>query len=196
MPNLQFQQTLGDLVPVVAATASNRPSSTTFWDKYPNFDWYGPKNVWEKVGGSLGTWGARNSGAGGDYENTCATRVSYALNYSGAEIPASARSVDPGGFKQNLATPAYNGLQGDMKWYIIRASTLDKYLRSIWGKPGYIVRTAKDYQNTMSHLDAQHQQIAVFATSRSGSGHSGVIKKGYQDPYILTELPVDVWLLP
>jgi hypothetical protein len=152
--------------------------------------------VWERVGGSLGTWGARNSAAGGDYENSCATRVSYALNYSAAEIPASARSIDPGGFRQNLEKPAFNGNPGDKKWYIVRANTLDQYVRSVWGKPGYVVKTAKDYQDTMSHLDAQHQQIGVFATPRNGSGHSGVIKNGYQDPYILTELPVDVWLLP
>jgi hypothetical protein len=122
--------------------------------------------------------------------------VSYALNYSGAEIPGSARSIDAGGFRQNLEEPAYNNKLGDNKWYIIRASTLDKYLRSTWGKPGYVIKTEKDYEDTLSHLDTQHQQIAVFATPRSGSGHSGVIKNGYKDRYILGELPVDVWLLP
>ncbi len=63
------------------------------------------------------------------------------------------------------------------------------------GAPGYVIKSLKDYDDTMSHLDTQHQQIAVFATPRS-PGHSGVLKGGYQDPYVKTELPVDVWLLP
>ncbi|HEY6387473.1 MAG TPA: hypothetical protein VIX91_17500, partial [Candidatus Acidoferrum sp.] len=65
------------------------------------------------------------------------------------------------GFRQNLEKLAYKGNPDDNKWYIIRAGTIDKYLRSIWGQPGYVVKTAKGYDDTISHLDAQHQQVAV-----------------------------------
>jgi hypothetical protein len=50
----------------------------------------------------------------------------------------------------------------------------------------------------MSHLDSQNGQIAIFArkTLNGPYGHSEVLKKGYQDPYVNGELPVDVWMLP
>ncbi|HEY6388993.1 MAG TPA: hypothetical protein VIX91_25225, partial [Candidatus Acidoferrum sp.] len=93
---IQFQLTLGDLTPIVTATQPNRPSSAALWNVYPSYDFYYAAGVWKLVGGSLGTWAAR--AGNGDYENSCATRVSYALNHSGAEIPGSAQSIDPGGF--------------------------------------------------------------------------------------------------
>ena len=123
---------------------------------------------------------------------------SRALNYSGTEIPKSARSIDPGGFWHNLASPAYKGIRGDDKWYIIRAVTMNKYLTANWGKPDYTIQTNADYWTVMSHLNNEQQQIAIFARkSLNGAyGHSGVLKQGYEDPYLPTELPVDVWMLP
>jgi hypothetical protein len=196
MPISQLQPIVSNAAAILSAGLEDRPPSASFWGAYLNYEFYSAKNVWERVGGSLGTWGARNSAAGGDVENTCATRVSFAFSYSGDEIDGSKRSIDPGGFRFNHEAPAYNRVPGDDKWYVIRASTMDKYLRNVWGRPGYVVNTPKDLANAMSHLNAQSQQIAIFATPRAGSGHSGVLKNGYQDPYVTSELPVDVWLLP
>jgi hypothetical protein len=54
------------------------------------------------------------------YENSCALRLSYALNYSGAEIP-------------HLTDQTGSGFDG--KWYFYRVSDLNDYLSTIYGPP-------------------------------------------------------------
>jgi RHS repeat-associated protein len=195
MATLNVGVVLQLMTALAGSVGANRPSSTAFWESYLNYDFFSPKNVWERVGGSLGKWGMAGPQAP---QETCATRVSYGLNYSGAAIDGSEKSIDPGGFVKNSSSVSYKGVAGDDNWYIIRAVTMNKYLTATWGKPEYTPKTSTELDTVMSHLDSQNGQIAIFArkTLNGPYGHSGVLKKGYQDPYVNGELPVDVWMLP
>ena len=57
---------------------------------------------------------------GEGFDNACAARMSYALNYAGLEIPRGTKE-------------AYLG--GDGKYYFINAREMKNYLTKIWGKP-------------------------------------------------------------
>jgi hypothetical protein len=161
---------------------SSRPDSQTFWAAYLNYNDYTQDAVWNKIGGSIGeTYGPPN-------ENSCAARVSYGLNYGGAPVQQFvAASV-------NLQDHQYKGKAGDGLRYIVSAMQMAAYLRSEWGNPHYQVATPAALTQTINALG---NRIAIFATPNppQGHGHSGVLKAGYADPYVETELPVDAWML-
>jgi hypothetical protein len=142
--------------------------------------------VWELIGGNIGaTKGPQNA-------NTCATRLSYGLNYGGSSIPNSAQNGF--GASKNFTTQQYKGTYGDGNNYIVSAANMQAYLTATWGNPNQSIQTQADFTNVVNQLAAG--QCAVFATGgATGQGHAGMIKSGYQDPYILAELPVDVWIL-
>jgi hypothetical protein len=74
--------------------------------------------VWDLVGGSLG----RDNGPHG---NSCATRVSFALNYMGGN------DIKRGtGYRaiRNDSRVSYHGTKGDDKYYIIGAGDMKDYL--------------------------------------------------------------------
>lgn len=175
-----------------AVRPADLPSSDAIWTAYSNVNYVmipPDKNgqVWALIGGNIGaTFGPQNA-------NTCATRLSYGLNYGGAPIPNSAQ----GGFgaSKNFTTEQYNGVPGDGKNYIVSAANMQKYLKSTWGNPNQTLQTEDDLKSLTANLSPG--QSAVFATGGpAGQGHAGMIKAGYQDPYIVSELPVDVWILP
>jgi hypothetical protein len=168
-----------------------RFSSKAFWVAYlkVNYDtihYYENKKVWQLIGGNLG----KHYGETHPVTDSCATRLSYGLNYGGAPIPASAP-----GANRNFSNVKYNNVKGDDKYYIISAANMQSYLKGIWGAPDYRqVGTMSAIYTIVSGL--QTQQVALFATrGEYGFGHSGALKQGYHDPYIDTELPVDVWKL-
>jgi hypothetical protein len=148
-----------------------------------NYDKYPTQNaVWKAIGGSIGE-------SYGPDENSCAARVSYGLNYGGAPIQQfSAASV-------NLADHKYKGKAGDGKRYIVSAKQMAAYLQKNWGKPDHRLTKREDIAKLVNQLGSK---CAIFATPNPprGHGHAGVLKAGYSDPYIETELPVDVWVLP
>jgi hypothetical protein len=68
------------------------------------------------------------------------------------------------------------------------------YLLQKWRKEGAKVWDAPKLKQFINGLGAG--QIAVFATpGPHGRGHSGVLKQGYQDPYVVGELPAWIWAL-
>jgi hypothetical protein len=160
----------------------SRPMSSNFWSAYLNYDSYTQDQVWDKIGGSIGElYGPAN-------ENSCAARVSYGLNYGGAPLgPFDQASV-------NLPDHVYNGKAGDGKRYIVSAKKMAEYLKAQWGNPDFNVRTATELVQVIGNLGSK---CAIFATPNppGGRGHSGALKVGYSDPYINSELPVDVWVL-
>jgi len=138
--------------------------------------------VWKIVGGNIG------KKYGPIKENSCATRVSRGLNYGGDQIPAGT----PGAW-HDFPDQSYNGKKGDDKYYIINAGQMNAYLTSKWGKPDFSqVNDISQLHSIVAGL--YQQQCAIFATKNS-PGHSGVLKKGYDDPYVEGELPLDVWQL-
>lgn len=169
-----------------AAAAKSRPSCSAFWGAYSQIGynkWKGEEqrdNVWEFIGGNVG-----KSFVGG---NTCATRVSYGLNYGGAAIPTHNNSTS---FFNDPHT-TFKGKAGDGKNYIVGAPAMDTYLTGLMGAPDGHFKAGKDVQTFADGLPAD--ACAVFA----GPHHSGLIKQGYQDPYVFTDpsvMPVDAWRL-
>jgi len=167
--------------------ASNRPSSKKIWEAYAKINYVAipdvqHEKVWELIGGNVGAqYGPAN-------ENTCAARVSYGLNYGGAPIPSV-----PNASNMNFADKVYKGKKGDNKRYIVRAADMNAYLTKAWGVPDFpLVGTVPALNTIVSGL--QTEQVAVFST-RQTPGHAGALKKGYQDPYVNGQLPVDVWKL-
>lgn len=162
-----------------------RPSSAAFWDAYLDYDEFTlSSTVWDTIGGSIGEQ------YGPPDENSCAARVSYGLDYGGSPIQQfSAASV-------NLRDHSYKGKFGDGWRYIVSAMRMAEYLRTVWGAPDHSVATQTELSGVISSLNSG--QCAIFATPNppQGHGHSGVLKGGYADPYVATELPVDVWTLP
>ena len=55
-----------------------------------------------------------------------------------------------------------------------------------------VSRDAGTPRESRSSVELLLDQVALFAAE----GHTGMLKSGYQDPYVETELPVDVWKLP
>lgn len=164
-----------------------RISTDAFWGAYSvvGYNRWGTEEshneVWKFIGGNIGKSFYK--------KNTCATRVSYGLNYGGQPVTehngTSSFTNDPG--------TRFNGKRGDGKNYIIRAGAMHDYLRGLWGTPNAVLKTGDEAAAFARHLPAG--QGAIFA----GTHHSGFIKDGYRDPYVFSDpgvLPVDVWELP
>ena len=158
----------------MTSQVAKRPSSVKFWAAYLNYDSNTTSaSVWNKIGGNIG------KAYGPTHENSCAARVSYGLNYSEAEIEVfSAASF-------NFKDQEYNGKKGDEKRYIVSAEQLEKYLTTKWGARDHEVKTQEELKKVVDNLGSKS---AIFATK----GHSGVLKKGYTDPYVNSFLPVKV----
>ncbi len=167
----------------LALNTSDRPDSTKFWDAYLNYDKYTTQSaVWKVIGGSIGE-------SYGPDDNSCAARVSYGLNYGGAPVKEfSAASV-------NLKDHKYEGKAGDGKRYVVSAKQMAAYLQKNWGDPDHKLKKREEIAKLVKELGSK---CAIFATPDppQGHGHAGVLKDGYSDPYIETELPVHVWVLP
>lgn len=171
------------------AATKARPTSEDFVGAYStvSYDrWFGRANVnkvWDFLGGRLKAF------RGGD---TCAARVSYALNNGGAPITER----DDGWIYPNHAHIKWGRSKepGDGKKYIVSAPYLQKYLRRKWGKPDATLKTndeAKQYAKSLAS-----NEIAVFA----GPHHAGIITESSpRDPYVFSDpdvMPVSVWRLP
>ncbi len=161
---------------------SIKPASASFWSAYLNYVDYDASSAWTKIGGNIGK-------AYGPNGNSCAARVSWGLNYSGAEVEAHAAA------SRNFSDQRYNGVAGDDKRYIVSAMQMAAYLKEKWGAADHQVSTQEELDEVLSSLGAK---CAVFATPKppGGNGHAGVLKSGYKDPHVENYLPVDVWILP
>lgn len=164
---------------VMSHSKSNRPDGADFWAQFElsDDDHLGagyPREVWNRVGGSLGSAGAKGNWL------PCAGRLSYALDHSGQPVPA-------------ISHVTYRNSDG--LHYILRASDMRKYLHRRWGKPdfaGFGVYKCVPY--SPQFLNSLHlgNSVAIFATN----GHVGVIKAGYDDPLLPTQGAADIWILP
>jgi RHS repeat-associated protein len=162
-------------------TYPGRPISTNFWAAYANvsYDTVPPEDavrVWQLVGGNLGAWGATRD-SNGHVQESCATRLSYALNAVGDGIPSIPNGV--------------TWRNSDGRRYIIRAGDMHGYLTSIWQQADGSSASNDDVRQIESQLAPG--QCAIFAT-RTSPGHSGVIRRGYHDPYV-GGFVVDYWII-
>ena len=171
--------------------AHPRPNSQAFWVAYTNVNYDTIPDtqhlkVWDLIGGQVGRDNKKQNA------NTCATRLSYGLNYGGDPIPV----VNYKGFSINPRTTKDDlGKKGDDKNYIVRAKSLGAYLWATWGTPDKQLKTEEELKAFEASL--AKDQCAVFVTDQTRvEGHAGVIRQGYSDTYVHGELPIDVWLLP
>jgi hypothetical protein len=161
---------------------SLRPLGSSIWAAYSQVGynvWQGEEmknNVWEHIGGSIGK---RFYGG-----NTCAARVSWALNNGGSPVT---------GGQTNDPNTEFKGKKGDGKNYIVWVPSLQSYLTGRWGKPDAMLAT--NAEATTFEAGLKPGEVAVFA----GPHHSGLIMQGYSDAYVKSDpdvMPVAVWKLP
>ncbi|KZN33584.1 T6SS effector amidase Tae4 family protein [Pseudoalteromonas luteoviolacea] len=151
---------------------AKRPNSEDFWEEYLNYDEYDTASVWETVGGSLGK-------GYGPYSNSCATRVSHGINYSGEPIPRGA----PG------ANLNYGGDNGGLR-YILSARQLKVHLTNIWGAPD--ISNVSFSQLSALQTSLAPNQVAIGVST----SHATVITRTYTDQYVGAAAGGSVWVLP
>lgn len=109
-----------------------------------------PASFYEYIGGPLGEWAKKNPE---QFQNTCAARLSRALNYGGFEIPKGVAGT-------------YKG--GDGKYYFINAKQMESYLSKIWSSP------------TLQPNDQKIKSGVIFQTgfAHGVTGHLDVVYDG------------------
>lgn len=159
--------------------AHNAPHSQKFQDAYLDYNNYSAYDVWKLIGGGLhDSYG--DHGTIEDVANTCATRISRGLNYSGAKIPKGSIG----------ANRNYDGkTPGDHLYYIIQARKLRRYLRKAWGAPNQTLTHPKQIQMLKDTLHENQYAIIVSNT------HAGAVSPTYEDNYVRYYLG-DMWILP
>ena len=115
-------------------------------------DYPTPEEFYKSIGGPLGDWAAESPE---QFENTCAARLSMALNYGGFEIPEG-------------TSGAYLG--GDGKYYFINAKAMSTYLSNtkVWGMPNQ----ARSYSNVRNAV------ISQTGFTGGVTGHLDIIYRG------------------
>jgi hypothetical protein len=156
-----------------------RPASAALWSAYSKVNYFtmpGPLDVWKFIGGSVGQAFHK--------DNSCAARVSYALNYGGFPVP----TADNVAIYLNNPGVSYEGKAGDGMKYIVRAPRMEQFLQDNFGTPDATLTTlqeANDFDNSL-----RKGQVAIFAAQE----HSGFFyNQDYYDPHIKAGLPMSVW---
>jgi RHS repeat-associated protein len=100
----------------------NKPSFASLWKNYPAPQTYptavspsGRQSIWDLIGGKVAL-----NGNGGVFKNSCAIRMSYALNKVGCQIPY-------------VKGKTSSGANGD--WHFFRLEDLSQFLQGEWGTP-------------------------------------------------------------
>jgi RHS repeat-associated protein len=152
--------------------ACRLPGSGDLWKNYPNYNAYTGADAWRLIGGNLNkAYGEKSPGG---TQNSCAARLSYALNRSGAPIPKGA----PGANRND-----------DGQRYIISARELNSHLKNAFGPASETLSSPSALQDLRSRL--ADGQVAIL----SSQGHAAVVSRNYADPYASSYLG-DVWILP
>ena len=123
------------------------------WQNYPTPADYptsnpqpGQTTIWNMIGGKV----AQN-GNSGVFQNSCAVRMSYALNQSGENIP----------YTKGATVSGSNG-----KWYFYRISDLQRYLNSKLGNPQQLPP-----QNWRNSIGAKTGIVNFQANWADATGH-------------------------
>ncbi|MFT3788329.1 MAG: T6SS effector amidase Tae4 family protein [Tepidisphaeraceae bacterium] len=103
------------IVQVPTTQLAGRPSFAALWEAYPRGT---PGDVVGMIGGKV----AYNYDTDPLYRNTCAIRISRALNYGSAPI-------------QRGVAGALSNSGSDKRWYIFRMAELGNYLTARYGAP-------------------------------------------------------------
>lgn len=149
------------------ADATARPASSTIDAAYSAVD-YG-HSAEDFLAGTDRR--IRETFAKNGWVNTCAARLTHALNEAGHGIPS-------GGYYDS-----------QKRRWMASARATRRILRTMWGAPDHTPTSEPQLDAVIDGLASG--QVAVFA----GQGHVGMLKAGYADPYVRAYLPVDVWVM-
>jgi hypothetical protein len=127
-----------------------------------------PKQMYNIVGGDVAK--AYNDGEAKDptnnpYANTCALRMSVALNKSGNDLDIK--------INNNKGESMYTLTGGDKKEYALRKNDIKDYMKAKYGKADLITKsTDKDFDEQISKIQGQ-KGVIVFDVSGWGNatGH-------------------------
>jgi RHS repeat-associated protein len=134
-----------------------RASAAALWSAYPNYSTTSTADVWAMAGG----WLQQNFLAGDhNYYNSCALRLSIALNGSGNAIPKGTKGASI----------------CESNRYIISASSMLDYVSAEWG-----AADEKLSEGGLADLKGKldNGKIAVVING----GHVGIVTKDYADQY-------------
>ena len=176
-----------------------RPSAGNIWYSYPNYQTFGAGDVYALVGGELGDLYAEGKS---DYQESCALRLSYALNNAGGQGDYAIPSSIPGLSLHSLTTqdgPLNDGTANVSApvSYITSAADMSAYLQHAWGPADQTISINQDPQSLQNHFDKlqatlQDGQIAIVATD----SHIGVITQTSKDEYVAyPSSDAKVWIL-
>ena len=150
-----------------------RPNPRDFWSEYPDYQHYPtPASAYFLAGGWLYQ---QHINQNPSYDESCALRVSVGLNESGNPVPHIPKV-------SNLVLG---------KRYILGASQIKDYFKSIWGDPDYTLFQDLSHDELRAILCPN--QLAVGASN----GHAGVVAaegQGYEDGNMKVT-SADVWIL-
>jgi RHS repeat-associated protein len=147
---------LGDTLPMTYSTlAANYPTTGT------------PKEMYNSVGGQVAKVYNDNASKGDNnpYANTCALRMSTALNKSGNDIDTDV--------KNSKGQKMYTLEGSDGKDYALRKSDIKDYMKGEYGKADISTKsTDKDFDSKVSEIKGQ-KGVVVFDVTGWGdaTGH-------------------------
>ena len=166
-------RTVGDGGAGLLLAESKRVCSSEFMESYADYDNYNGPAAWAIIGGSL-------QEAYG-YGNSCAARLSCALNGSGHSIP-----YVPDASNRNI------GGDHDGVRFIISARQLRRYVRQVWGAPD---SSFTNSANPFSQL--RPGQVAIILSDSHAAAlqeFGGSANSRYTDPHVET-FGGDVYIL-
>ncbi|WP_195432895.1 type VI secretion system amidase effector protein Tae4 [Morganella morganii] len=103
-----------------------KPDFVTMWTNFARIN-VSVKEVGKKIGGKV-----QYNIDQGIFQNACAIRMSYALNYSGVPVSRSPRWATSSG--------------ADKKWYIFKVADLIDFLESALGAPDMTAKSKKEME--------------------------------------------------
>lgn len=150
-----------------------KPKFETMWANFARIN-VSVKEVGNRIGGKV-----QYNIDQGIFQNACAIRMSYALNYSGVPIQPDSRWDTSSG--------------ADKKRYIFKVSHLIKFLKSTLGNPDITVKSKAD----MSALQGEKGLVVFNVSWSDATGHatlwdgSGCSDKCYYE----SASEVKLWIL-
>lgn len=153
---IRFNDPLGDTLPMTySSLQANYPTTGT------------PEEMYNSVGGDVaGRFNEHKNDVGGNaYENTCALRMSVALNKSGNDIDTDV--------KNSKGQKMYSEKGSDGKDYVLRKSDLKDYMKGEYGKADISTKsTDKDFDSKVSEIKGQKGIIVYDVTGwTDATGH-------------------------
>lgn len=150
------------------------PYASAFIGSYNPINYYNASTAaaWGLIGGNVGQWGLDNS------YNSCAARLSYALNRAGHVIPSMPE------FQTNMN---YTNLGGDGYRYIASTTNMVGYLQSAFGTPDfYWTAGSTTVAQVQAMLPPGGAAIGCWPGQGVEFGHCTMVTASYSDPQVGT----------